>query len=96
MDRKPIFDTVRRIVGRSFTSIEVDELDRAIDVAVTGPAPVPVRRSINAEGLAIVKDSEGLELKAYTCPAGVLTIDEIKDRRIAALEMALGIRPATE
>ena len=26
----------------------------------------------------------------------MLTIDEIKDRRIAALEMALGIRPATE
>lgn len=32
------------------------------------------RRSINAAGLQIIKDSEGLRLKAYVCPAGVLTI----------------------
>lgn len=31
-------------------------------------------RQINEAGLAIVKDSEGLRLKAYVCPAGVLTI----------------------
>lgn len=31
-------------------------------------------RHINAAGLHIIKDSEGLRLKAYTCPAGVWTI----------------------
>ena len=29
---------------------------------------------INNEGLTIIKESEGLSLKAYKCPAGVLTI----------------------
>lgn len=74
MNRKPIFDAVRRLLGRSFASAEVDELDAAIDAAVAEPAAAPVRRSINREGLAIVKESEGLALKAYTCPAGILTI----------------------
>jgi lysozyme len=29
---------------------------------------------INAAGLAVVKESEGLELKSYKCPAGVWTL----------------------
>lgn len=32
------------------------------------------RRTINAEGLAILKNAEGCKLKAYVCPAGKLTI----------------------
>lgn len=74
MNRQPIFDTVRRIMGRSFASAEVDALDAAIDATQAQPSPAPIRRAINRDGLQIVKDSEGLELKAYTCPAGVLTI----------------------
>lgn len=31
-------------------------------------------RRINAEGLALIKESEGMRLKAYICPAGVLTV----------------------
>lgn len=31
-------------------------------------------RSINAAGMNIIKQSEGLELKAYRCPANILTI----------------------
>ena len=31
-------------------------------------------RQINADGLALIKQFEGLRLKAYLCPAGVLTI----------------------
>lgn len=31
-------------------------------------------RTINFDGLKIIKDAEGLRLKAYICPAGVLTI----------------------
>lgn len=34
----------------------------------------PERRRINKAGLDIVKESEGLRLKAYYCPANVLTI----------------------
>jgi lysozyme len=30
--------------------------------------------NINEAGLALIKESEGLSLKAYRCPAGVLTI----------------------
>ena len=29
---------------------------------------------ISEKGLALIKEFEGLELKAYKCPAGVLTI----------------------
>lgn len=36
-------------------------------------APSGVRK-INAEGLALIKDFEGLRLKAYLCPANVWTI----------------------
>lgn len=31
-------------------------------------------RSINEEGLSIIKEFEGLRLDAYLCPAGVWTI----------------------
>lgn len=31
-------------------------------------------RQINANGIALIKQFEGLRLKAYVCPAGVLTI----------------------
>lgn len=33
MNRKPIFDAVRQMLGRSFAQDEVDRLDRAIDAA---------------------------------------------------------------
>lgn len=34
MERKPIFDAVRKMLGRGFSSSEVDGLDRAIDLAM--------------------------------------------------------------
>ncbi len=37
MQRKPIFDAVRRMLGRGFRQAEVEALDRAIDVARGGP-----------------------------------------------------------
>jgi hypothetical protein len=42
MNKKPIFDTVRELLGRGFTQAEVDCLDRAIDLA-EGAAPPPAR-----------------------------------------------------
>lgn len=38
------------------------------------PITVIGRRVINDRGLKIVKDSEGCELTAYRCPAGVWTV----------------------
>lgn len=37
MDRKPIFDAVRVLLGRGFSQAEVDTLDRAIDRAASPP-----------------------------------------------------------
>jgi len=34
LNRKPIFDAVRRLLGRAFTQAEVDAMDRAIDSAL--------------------------------------------------------------
>ena len=39
MNKKPIFDTVRVMLGRGFTQDEVARLDRAIDQAAGGGAP---------------------------------------------------------
>lgn len=33
MNRKPIFDTVRNVLGRAFTQAEVDALDKAVDLS---------------------------------------------------------------
>lgn len=41
MNRKPIFDAVRAMLGRSFSPAEVEALDRAITQANAGGEPVP-------------------------------------------------------
>lgn len=46
IERRPIFDTVRTMLGRGFTDAEIKALDRAIDeaegvIVVTGLPPVP-------------------------------------------------------
>ncbi len=67
---KALFDVIRRIAGRPLTQEDVDAVNAAM-----GVAPVAtVARQINAEGLALIKEFEGLELKAYLCPAKVWTI----------------------
>jgi hypothetical protein len=43
MNRKPIFDAVRALLGRGFTQAEVDRLDRAIDAAEAGTTPASQR-----------------------------------------------------
>jgi len=72
MNRKPIFDAVRAMLGRGFTQAEVDALDDAIDLfeaslpagktAAPTPTPTPVlptARAIGAPGLALIKRFEG-------------------------------------
>lgn len=44
MNRKPIFDVMRAILGRGFTSGEVRRIDRAIDDALASDAPSRTRR----------------------------------------------------
>jgi lysozyme len=87
MNRKPIFDAVRRIMGRGLYEAEVKRLDAAIDeaegvIVVNGSKLInldqngstPHQRRINAAGLELIKRFEGLRLKAYRCPADVWTI----------------------
>jgi len=68
LDRKIIFDAMRKVLGRGFTQDEVDQLSAAMDRAEAD------HRRISAEGLALIKRSEGLRLNAYRCPADVPTI----------------------
>lgn len=73
MNRKPIFDAVRKLLGRAFTEAEIAALDKAIDAA-TGALPAneapDVRapdttetkaetRALGAAGAALIKRWEG-------------------------------------
>ena len=58
--RKPIFDAVRKMLGRSFTQAEVDVLDAAID-QTDGNTPTgePATTAIGPAGIALIKQFEG-------------------------------------
>lgn len=77
MDRKPIFDAVRKMLGHGFTPAEVAALDAAIDeaegVIVVRP-PKPKGRQINRAGEQLIQSFEGCELEAYLDIAGVPTV----------------------
>ncbi len=75
MDRKPLFDTIRRIIGRPFRQTEVAAIDAALDlsenhgdlppeVLVQDSAPYAPKlglasRAIGPEGIALIKQFEG-------------------------------------
>lgn len=78
MQRKTIFDAVRRMLGRGFRQVEVERLDRAIDRALgsEGAAESPPSRSVGPPGVAVIKRFEGCErrradglVEAYPDPA---------------------------
>ena len=63
--RKPIFDVIRRLLGRRLRQSEVARIDRAIEAAIDAtfslqdrvtPGPSP---TVSAEGLALIKSFEG-------------------------------------
>jgi len=56
MDRRPIFDTVRRIIGRGFRQSEVAALDAAIDGALAGDGSA---RAVGPDGIALIQKWEG-------------------------------------
>ena len=62
MNRKPLFDTIRRILGRGFRQSEVDRLDAAIDAvsAATSPSGELFQgRGVSERGLRLIRDFEG-------------------------------------
>ena len=65
MDRKPIFDAVRRLLGRGFQPSEVAALDAALDSALTpdDPDPPATPLAVGAAGVALVKRFEGCARK---------------------------------
>ncbi len=54
MNRKAIFDAVRRVLGRGLRQDEVDTIDAAIDAAIAGTS-----HSVSAAGVALIKRFEG-------------------------------------
>ncbi|EJL24521.1 lysozyme [Novosphingobium sp. AP12] len=56
MNRKPIFDAVRRMLDRGFTQAEVATLDQAMDLAA---GAAPAARSLGPAGAALIKKWEG-------------------------------------
>jgi lysozyme len=64
MQRKTIFDAVRRMLGRGFRQDEVEALDRAIDAALDDPLEAaPGGPSVSERGIALVKRFEGCARK---------------------------------
>lgn len=61
MDRKLIFDSVRRLLGRGFRRAEVVALDVAIDSAMRPDSPDPLEnpRTVSEAGISLVKRFEG-------------------------------------
>ncbi len=71
MQRKPIFDALRRFLGRGFKQAEVKRIDSAIDQAVKGIENDPLNsvpcvtsakhapRQIGPNGIALIKQFEG-------------------------------------
>jgi lysozyme len=73
---KAIYDIARAIdEDGKLDKFEAGLIQKGIAAAATGSSvPRGSSRQIGAAGLEIVKRNEGLRLKAYICPAGVLTI----------------------
>lgn len=55
MDRKPVFDAVRPMLGRGFTADEVTGIDAALDQMLAAP----VSRTLGAGGRALIRKWEG-------------------------------------
>lgn len=58
MNRKPIFDAIRRLLRRGFTHAEVAAIDAALDQA-TCPSLATAPCEIGPQGIALIKRFEG-------------------------------------
>ena len=59
MQRKPIFDVLRRLLGRGLRQREVDAIDAAIDAALAADSDPSIHRAIGPDGNALIKRFEG-------------------------------------
>lgn len=112
INRKPIFDRVREMLGRGFKPAEVRRLDAAIDQAEgKTPALVPALPSVPKKTLAgivgavaaanlltNVPQEEGMSLRAYRDIAGVWTICNGDTKNVTAgmIETEAGCRARLE
>lgn len=71
MNRRPIFDAVKKLLGRGLKQAEVRAIDKAIDEA---EGVESAAHRISDKGLALIKEFEGCVLTAYRDPVGILTI----------------------
>lgn len=55
MDRKPVFDAVRRLLGRGMRQAEVDQLDRALDTSARAAPGL----SVGPRGRDLIRKWEG-------------------------------------
>jgi len=62
MNRKPLFDAIRKLLGRGFRQAEVEALDKAIDT-IAGRVQGGEARSIGPRGLALIRQFEGCARK---------------------------------
>lgn len=76
MNRRKVFDAVRKLLGRGFRQSEVAALDKALDEAFGDLSAVAHtgQRKINQAGVDLIKSFEGLRLKAYKDAANIPTI----------------------
>ena len=58
MNRKPIFDAVRRLLGRRLTQADVAALDGAIDAALAEAPQEAACRVVGAAGIALIRQWE--------------------------------------
>ncbi|MPS68706.1 MAG: lysozyme [Novosphingobium sp.] len=59
LDRKPIFDEVRQLLGRRFTAADVIALDAAIDRGLGEEPPAAAVPTLGASGRALIHKWEG-------------------------------------
>jgi GH24 family phage-related lysozyme (muramidase) len=68
MNRKTVFDAVRRLLGRGFKQVEVEALDRALDAAMRNLDYAGNELALSDDGLDLIKEFEGCKLTAYPDP----------------------------
>ncbi|UVI40458.1 lysozyme [Qipengyuania spongiae] len=59
MNRKPLFDLLRRLMRRPFRQGEVDEIDAALDDVLTDRRSANTSLQVSTAGIALIKSFEG-------------------------------------
>ena len=59
MNRKPLFDLTRRLLGRPFRQSEVDDLDAIIDALVDPARLDEPQRRVSPGGIQLIQRFEG-------------------------------------